>query len=105
MSSFQQWSTMPSESYPDKNVYDGKRTSYWIRQNLLDGYSSFTKFHHFLNSLSNVIGHIYIRYLPSPHRVCFFHSCCRQFCWTLENLKPLHEVIQPLRYDSQLALS
>src|SRR5207253_6633580 len=43
-------------------------------KNLLDGYSVFTKFHHFLDSLSNVIGHIYLRYLPSTHRVCFLQK-------------------------------
>src|SRR5438552_9648572 len=72
MSSFQQWSTMPLKATLTKlsRTESGHRIGF--RQNLLDGYSSFTKFHHFFDSLSNVIGHIYIRYLPSTHRVCFF---------------------------------
>src|SRR5207247_11245902 len=72
MSSLQQWSTMSMKATLTKlsRTESGHRIGF--RQNLLDGYSSFTKFHHFFNSLSNVIGHIYIRYLPSTHRVCFF---------------------------------
>src|SRR6266550_964121 len=106
---------MPSESYPDKVSRTRKRTSYWIRQKLTGWIFRVYEIPSFSRQ-SLECHRAYLSPIPSEHPSCMLlpntlwrpntlsvreihgGSCCRQFCWTLENLKPLHEVIQPLRY-------